>query len=135
MKLATILVGMSMLCGAAAAQHLLVPASYTEIVIGGGMYDVSFDPDLRGPVRNGVNLTVELVSSEVVCSDGGISGAIHVSSSLIPAQQAKALIHETVHIAQTCDKRFLPVDERIAQDIADLVNSIEGPFVLKELAQ
>jgi hypothetical protein len=62
-----------------------------------------------------------------------MAGRIVISSQLQPKQQAIAMIHETVHIAQTCDKRALPVDEKIAQDVSDLFDSPEGLFIMKEL--
>ena len=134
MKLIILFAGM-MLCGLGCAQRLIVPAQHAEIVIGDGTYVVDFNSGLMGPVREGEDLRIEPVASEVTCGDVNTSGVIEVSSDLLPQQQAKALIQEVVHIAQTCDKRDLPVDERIAQDIADLLNSSEGSFVMRELAQ
>lgn len=114
--------------------QLIVPSD-TDIVIAGEHYIVSFAKDLIGPVYKADGIRLERVASEVVCPVAGLHGQIRISSELIPAAQAKALIHEVTHLAQTCDKRDLPVDERIAQDVSDLLNSAVGPFVVKELTR
>jgi hypothetical protein len=114
--------------------QLVVPTA-TTVLIAGSRYQVSFVSGLIGPVRVADGIEMLPVASEVVCSSDGQDGWINVSADLTQLQQAKALIHEVVHIAQNCDKRDLPVDERFAQDISDLINSPEGKFILKELGQ
>lgn len=114
--------------------QLIVPSD-TDIVIAGEHYAVSFEKDLIGPVYEADGLHLKRVASEVVCPVVGLHGQIRLSSDLVAAAQAKALIHEVTHLAQTCDKRDLPVDERIAQDVSDLLNSAVGPFVMKELTR
>jgi hypothetical protein len=114
--------------------QLIVPSD-AEIVIAGEHYTVSFETGLIGPVYKADGIHLARVASEVVCPVAGLYGQLRVSSELIPAAQAKALIHEVVHISQTCDKRDLPVEERIAQDVSDLLNSAVGPFVVKELTR
>jgi len=120
-------------CLVGCAQAQMVVPSSSIIVITGASYAVSFVPGLTGPVRAPSGIRMVVVASEVVCAVPGRNGWIRVSADLMPVQQAKALLHETVHIAQTCDMRELPVDEKIAQAVADLLNSAEGRFVLKEL--
>jgi hypothetical protein len=115
--------------------RLVIPRQSAQANIGGTQYVVHFDPALLGPVRSDGALRIVHVASETTCGDAEIPGSIAVNTDLTPMQQAKGLIHETVHIAETCDKRNLPVDERIAEDVSDLFDSPEGPFVVKELSR
>lgn len=112
--------------------QLLVPVT-SAVTIAGAFYTISFERALLGPVSIPAGIRLESVSSQVVCPFPGVPGRIRVSADLFPKAQAKAFIHETVHIAQTCDMRDLPVDEKIAQDVSDLLDSPEGGFILKEL--
>jgi hypothetical protein len=112
--------------------QLIVPAN-TTVIIAGGSYSVVFEKDVFGPVRSKNGIALTPVAAAVTCPVGMMAGRIVISSQLQPKQQAIAMIHETVHIAQTCDKRALPVDEKIAQDVSDLFDSPEGLFIMKEL--
>jgi hypothetical protein len=113
---------------------MVVPAQMT-IQIAGARYSVSFVDNLTGPVRTKNGIVLRAASSTVTCPVGSQNGKIRLSTKLQPGQQAKAFIHETVHIAEGCDKRALPVDEKIAQDVADLFDSSEGRFVVRELTR
>ena len=115
-------------------RELIVPSDGV-VTIAGNLYSVDFVPGLTGPVTGSTGLALQPVSSEVLCPVDIQSGLIKVDAGMLAVQQAKALIHETVHIAQTCDHRDLILDERIAQDVADLMSGAEGRFVLQELSQ
>ena len=122
------------LAGCLQAQ-LVVPVD-AVVTIAGRPYTVALVPVLVSHGAGGsVASRLQPVAADSVCPVDAQAGAIRISSGLFPMQQAKALIHEVVHIAQTCDDRDLPVDERIAQDVADLLNSAEGRFILKELTR
>jgi len=111
---------------------IVVPAPL-RVEIGEESYEIELVPGLEAPASdNGFNLQLRYVASELICPNGG-SGLMKISSDLNRLEQAKAMIHETVHIAENCDDRDLAVDERIAQDIADLLQSPEGAFIVEEL--
>lgn len=122
------------LCAYGASQSMVVPSAMT-IQIAGSHYSVSFVDNLTGPARIKNGIILKAAASMVTCPVGAENGRIRLDAKLTPSQQAKALIHETVHIAEGCDKRALPVDEKVAQDIADLFDSGEGRFVVKELTR
>lgn len=111
--------------------QLTVPQS-ADIQIGGSTYVVKFTEDLAGPVNSAAGVELRHIASEVTCPVDSLKGEIQISADLSKVKQAKALVHETVHIAQNCDKRDISLDERVAQDLADLVNGPEGYFVISE---
>lgn len=113
--------------------QMVVPASEASVAIGGQSYRISVVSDLEGPVRGEDGLRIGTVAGVTVCPNGAVPGRVEIAAQLAPIQQAKAMIHETVHIAMTCDRRDLEVDEKIAEDVSDLLNSAEGGFVLREL--
>ena len=115
------------------SQALIIPPAHTFVWIAGQRYDVRISDQLEGPVSKGGILNLELIDGYSRCSVAGTPGAIGVNSTVMPVTQAKVLIHEVIHIAQSCDKRNLPLDEKIAEDVSDLFNSPLGPFVIKEL--
>lgn len=119
-----------------AGDKLIVPVPRGTVDLGGRKFDIVFLDAVYGPaeISHGA-IRIVPVASKSLCGSDGANGQIVVSSSLTPKQQAKALLHEVIHIAQSCDNRRLPVDERIAQDVSDLLDSSEGPFILKELAE
>ena len=127
----------SLLLWATLAQaQLMVPRS-AELSIGGDRYAIAFSSVVIGAVqdRDDGSLQMKKSDASVICADATDEGTITIRSGLQPVQEAKALIHETVHIALTCDRRPFAWDERIAQDVADLIDSPIGPFVLRYLGR
>lgn len=115
------------------AAQLMVPASQ-PLHIAGGVYEIRWVDGITAAQRSDVGpLRLTAAASTVLCEAGG--GVISVDSHLSPPQQAKALIHEVVHIAQHCDHRRIAVEERVSQDVADLFDSPIGPFVIRELGR
>ena len=76
---------------------------------------------------------IDEVAGSTLCPTDDHPGYITISARLTPHQQAKTLLHEVVHVAEHCDHRSLDVEERIAQDVSDLLDSSEGSFVLDGL--
>ena len=67
------------------------------------------------------------------CGVRSVPGSINVSSSLTRHEQAKALIHEAVHIAQDCAVYPADTGERISIAISDLLESQAGHFIEQAL--
>jgi hypothetical protein len=68
-----------------------------------------------------------------LCPAGDNPGEIQIGSKLTLRQQAKALVHETVHVAVRCDERNIAAGEKVAEAIADLLESSDGQFVIEGL--
>jgi hypothetical protein len=117
---------------AAVAVDLILPHD-VDVRVGGMSYRINLQPVVTGPMRHGDKLNLANASSRMRCPNGTVPGEIAVSTQLTPLTQAKAIIHETIHIATDCDKRSLPIDEKIAQDVSDVLQSSIGPFVVREL--
>ena len=116
------------------AQNGIVVAQSTYVSLYGQTYAITVvsDGPYAGRMEHGVVVIVQ-VAGTTVCPDGIHPGRIAVSGRLTARQQAKAILHETVHAATLCDPRNLSAEERIAQDVADLLASPEGRFVLDGL--
>lgn len=112
--------------------QMVVPLSPVWVTIGGAHYAIYIVTGVRGPQSGPQGIQLTNAAAEVRCAQGG-DGAMMIDAELSPVQQAKAMIHETVHIAETCDLRNLPLDERIARDVADLLAGAEGRFILREV--
>lgn len=55
---------------------------------------------------------------------------VHVSPGITRQQQAKAIVHEFVHVGMSCDTRKIGVDERVAQVVSDLFeNNAVASFI------
>jgi hypothetical protein len=121
-------------CVSFCSAQMVVPVD-AHIQIAGQSYLVQLTYGLVSGVDFNGTLHLTHASADSLCAVDGHSGLLRVSSTLTPKQQAKALVHEVVHIAQTCDLRDLSADERIAQDLADLFDSKESGFLMKELTQ
>jgi hypothetical protein len=120
-------------CASTASAQLIAPAE-ADIVIAEHHYFVTLVSGLTShSLGSRTGLRLQAAAAETRCAIGNAPGSIRISAALTPTQQAKAMIHEAVHIAQTCDLRYLPMDERIAQDVSDMLTSVEGRFIMKEL--
>lgn len=112
-------------------QQAMVLAPYSYVSLSGQKYAI-------GVAANGGPYTIaggEMrgVAASTLCAISDRDGLILVSNGLTLRQQAKALVHETTHVGLDCDKRPLAPDERVAEAMADLLESSLGKFVVEGL--
>ena len=115
-----------------AAVQLMVPHN-VDVQIGGQPYHILFQETVLGPQNHFDTLAIRPVASRVRCATVVMPGEIVFSSKLSLKEQAKAIIHEAVHVGQTCDWRNMATDERVAEDVSDVMQSPIGPFLVEEL--
>lgn len=82
-----------------------------------------FDP-ING--QGFADIEITEVSAFTNCNDK----SVRVSPGITRQQQAKAIVHEFVHVGMTCDSRDINKEERIAQAVSDLFeNNAVAAFI------
>lgn len=108
---------------------VLPPVSYVSLT--GQKYAIKVASG-DGPYAPQGNQIVS-VAATTLCAIPERNGLIMIGSKLTQRQQAKAIVHEVTHVGIDCDKRTIALDERVAEAMADLLESNVGQFVVEGL--